>query len=58
MVSEAIQEFRDEIKTSKRATEMLGIVIVIRILVVLVITPVLNKTWNRKDTFDVILFLD
>jgi predicted nucleic acid-binding Zn ribbon protein len=58
VVSEAIQEFRDEIKTSKRATEMLGIVIVIRILVVLVITPVLNKTWNRKDTFDVILFLD
>ena len=56
MVSEAIQEFRDDIKTSKRATEMLGIVIVIRVLVVLVIIPILNKTWNRKDAFDVSLF--
>ena len=48
------EEVRADIKFSKRATELLGILLIIRLLVVLVITPIQNKTWNRKNTFDVI----
>ena len=52
-VSKAIREVRDDIKFSKRATELLGILIMVRLLVVLVVTPIQNMTWNRKNTFDV-----
>ncbi len=51
--TQAIDEVRDDKKFSKRATELLGIIIVARILVVLVITPIQNMTWNRKNTFEV-----
>lgn len=51
-----IEEIRNEVRTSKRATELFGIVIIIRLLIVFVITPVLNKTWNRKNSFDVSFF--
>ena len=49
----AIREVRDDIKFSKRAIELLGILIMVRVLVVLVIAPIQNLTWNRKDTLDV-----
>jgi hypothetical protein len=57
-VSLAIREVRDDIKFSKRATELLGILIVVRLLVVLVVTPIQNMTWNRKNSFDVSHFLN
>ena len=52
-VVQAIEELRDDVKFSKRATILLGIILLIRVLIVLVITPIQNKTWNRKNAFDV-----
>ena len=52
-VVQAIEEVRDDKNFSKRASVVLGIIIVARILVVLVITPIQNMTWNRKNKFEV-----
>jgi hypothetical protein len=53
IISSAIQEIKEETKFGQRARVLFGILIVVRALIVLVITPVQNMTWNRKNAFDV-----
>ncbi len=51
--SSAIEKAEGEIRFSKRVKELIGILVAVRVLIVLVITPIQNFTWNRKNAFDV-----
>jgi hypothetical protein len=52
-IVKAAKEIRKDARFTKRAFELLGIILIARVLVLFVVTPIQNMTWNRKNSFDV-----
>ena len=51
---ESLPEIGENEKFSKRATDLLGIIVATRLLFVVVVAPISYYFWNRKGSFDVL----